>query len=264
MDKKINKTTATVLLKVIGVVFCFLFCLATKASSSQQTAEWIQDENHQLSLTALERIAQPLKEAATKRNIHVRVVILNHPDADTMEQTYKSAIDKWEKNHPGMRNKHRLAYLILNPATQTSAIELGRQVQVDQGIIEALNDIQQKILTPALIKEDIEAAAWQGAVALSIAVEVWPPLMEVSALTELNRWLKEKNLLSLDQFLRWLVVTILLYFITYGFKNYFRKPHWEASFPTSTKKLSLEEELALYGDKLYWQQIETRARELEN
>lgn len=247
----------------VAVGFCLiwslLFPLSLYANQIQTYATSVIDEQNVLDHAVRKRIMQTLEESALKRNIHVKVFILNQPSQEPIAKTAYEAVVQWEKNHFEMQKKKFRAYLVVNTVTNQSEIILGTQVPNDFGLTQGIRHIKEDILMPSLEVNDINKAVWESAVALSMILEDWPRTFTLAQKVKI--WLANHHLTFLPDCLKWSFYLAIFIGLGLALKWYFRSPY-DQDVNIASMENSLEAAIRC-SEIAYWRESQQRGTELE-
>lgn len=154
------------------IFFCISLIFSSIIAQATESA-YIIDPQHRLTLASTQKITHMLNEAATVRDIHIRVFIVDETDLQALMQHAKT-------RDPAIHNKAKMISIIINPVVKKNALILGDSVPPSETLYSGLSAIQDKMLSPLLAKGYIDRAAWEASVACVAAMEEWTVPTEIT------------------------------------------------------------------------------------
>lgn len=133
---------------------------------------FVIDDSHVLSEKVSNGLNQLLRGSAKKRNIHVKVILLNDENADDIALLAKQKVSEWEALTKS--SKRKSAYLFVNLALREGIIVLGDNFHKKPALNQSIERIQSKIVINALEKGYVENAVLEAAVAITTVLDDWP------------------------------------------------------------------------------------------
>lgn len=238
---------------LFGRVFCINFlkislCIAltfgTHFKSALHSNEvpktpWVVDEHQMLSPAVSAGITNVLAESARKRNVHVRVLVLQNASQELADMEVKRKVMEWENKDRSLE-LNKTVYFIIHVIKGESEIILGNSLQKNASFHENVQRIQNGIIQPILATGNIEKAVTEGVVALVTVLEELPVRKPSMVALSVER-LQHYHLLTP---LKFLSIFFLLALIWSALKWYLRRPDWDEITQIDINQ-SLEEKMLL-------------------
>ncbi|MGE3320134.1 MAG: hypothetical protein AB7I18_12650 [Candidatus Berkiella sp.] len=183
------------------------------------------NENTRVDLEAL------LSQTAKEGRADLTVFVVNQ-DTQEPKEYAKKLINEWEVRHPHSDLQHKRGYLVFNTSIHQAVIVLNKEVRVDNSLECALKEIQQKILTPRLLEEQMNTSIFRACAAMVGALEDWPSASGVNPFSHF----------AFITFLKWMAQLSLVGAAIIGLQVLFSRPKWhEMPLGDETSKLYNEE-----------------------
>ncbi len=200
----------------IKFTLLFFFAFAANAATS---LPWVFDEPMVVSAKVVEGMNHVLAQAASNRNIHLRVIVVQIPYENANELIHHKMIEY--KNKIPYQFQEKTSFLIINLALNQSHIYLGEDVRKSENMAKSLIHIQKEIIQPALIQKEFGTALTQGAIAITTVIDTNPAYAHKATLWQsFVLWISTYYLLSPFQILFWLS---LLFVAWWGIINYLNR-----------------------------------------
>lgn len=183
---------------------------------------WVIDEQNLLHENASKGVAQMLAGSAKRKNIAVRMLLLNNVSDGNLELTSMQKIIELEAKNPKAHMKNTI-YIVINAVKAQSVIVLGDNIPKSAALNESVSRIYSQIIIPALIAGNIENAVRESAVAMTTVLDTWPVMGQSSNQT-FGKWLQENHFMMPLQILGGFLI---LFAVWIGLRRLFYRPHWE-------------------------------------
>ncbi|MBS0288215.1 MAG: TPM domain-containing protein [Proteobacteria bacterium] len=214
------------------------------------TLPWVIDEQGLLAQNQSYGIDHILAQSAYSRGIHLRVVMVNQPNPNVKDFITHKMMEY--KNKIPYQLQGKTNFLIINVATKESKIFLGREIQHTPAKLQNLSRIQNELIIPALMRNDVHNAISQGAVAITTVLEEQVSKKEPPSLWQATKaWLSDYHLLLPCQIALWFTLLFGLY---KGISHFLRRPVFDeqAVDVAAMEERMIRNSLALrqqYGDE---------------
>lgn len=223
---------------VFTMVFCF--CSLFGFTPNAQCAEnRVIDSAHVLEERAHQQLSSLLSEVAAQGRADITIFLIHEYTQNPAELAQKM-VAEWEAKTPPSLLPQKRAYLIINLSSHQGMIIVGSHTKVNDSLLYGLQEIQEKILKPKLIEQDVKQAVLLASQGMIGALEDWPSIALSSSVFEG----------SFIKVLKWLAEICLIAGLLFGLRILFIRPKWQ-DFPINDEALILlnqQESLGL----AYW------------